>query len=81
VKRIGNLNPPIARARENVGMPFVRETPFGTSWISDKGGALFFYDAVKEIKLDLPEGWTVDGYSGSTLRNIPENTVILLKKK
>ncbi len=81
VKRIGNLNPPIARARENVGMPFVRETPFGTVWISDKGGALFFYDAVKEIKLDLPEGWTVDGYSGNTLRNIPENTVILLKKK
>lgn len=81
VERIGKLNPVIARARENVGMPFVRETPFGTSWISDKGGALFFYDAVKEIKLDLPEGWTVDGYSGGTLRNIPKNTVILLKKK
>ncbi|OQA87572.1 MAG: hypothetical protein BWY31_00740 [Lentisphaerae bacterium ADurb.Bin242] len=80
VRRIGTLNPPIARARENVGMPFVRETPFGTVWIGDKGGALFFYDAVKEIKLDLPEGWMVEGHGGNILRNVPEDTVILLRK-
>jgi len=81
VRRIGALNPRLSRAREHVGLPFVRETPFGTSWISDKGGALFFYDRVGRITLDLPENWAIEGHDGKELRNVPEETVLLLVNK
>jgi hypothetical protein len=81
VRRIGALNPRLSRAREHVGFPFVRETPFGTSWISDKGGALFFYDRVSRMTLDLPENWAIEGHDGTELCNVPEETVLLLVNK
>ncbi len=81
VRRIGALNPCLSRARDHVGMPFVRETPFGTSWISDNGGALFFYDRVSHMTLDLPKGWVIEGHDGMELHNVSEDTVLLLVKK
>lgn len=81
VQRIGELNPRITRARENVGLPFVRETSFGTSWISEKGGALFFNDRISHMKLDLPENWLIEGHVGTELHNIPAETVLHLIKK
>ncbi len=81
VRRIGELNPRITRARENVGLPFVRETTFGTSWISEKGGALFFYDPVSHMKLDLPENWSIEGHDGTELHDIPAESVLLLIKR
>ena len=41
------------------GMPFIRETPFGTTWIGEKGGALFFWDTADKVTVDLPEGWKI----------------------
>jgi len=36
------------------GMPFIRETAFGTSWISDKTAAFFFWDGVDDFHAKVP---------------------------
>ncbi len=79
VERMAKLNPHINKAQQLVGYPYIRETPFGTSWISEKGGALFFYDGVKELKVDLPDGWSIEGMKGNVLRDVKPDTVVYLK--
>ena len=44
-------------------------------------GALFFYDSVKEILVNLPDNWEIEGIKGSILKNVPCDTVVFLKKK
>jgi hypothetical protein len=78
VAHIFKLVPVMNKALDHVGMQYITETPFGTQWISEKGGALFFYDSVKELKLDLPAGWSIDGVKGNVIKNIPRESVILL---
>ena len=78
VAHIFKLVPVMNKALDHVGMQYITETPFGTQWISEKGGALFFYDSVKELKLDLPAGWSIAGVKGNVLKNIPRESVILL---
>ncbi|MCQ2378058.1 MAG: hypothetical protein MJ016_02460 [Victivallaceae bacterium] len=72
------------------GMPFIRETPFGTTWISEKSGAIFFWEGVKDFKASLPEGFeavslvcdgtTVD-LGGKMPSSVEPKTLIVLKKK
>lgn len=81
VKNIFKLVPEMNKALDHVGMQYITETPFGTLWMSDKGGALFFYDSVKELKLNLPSGWSIKGVKGNVLKNIPRQSVILLNAK
>ena len=59
VAEIGALNRMFLQAKELVGIPFVRQTPFGTSWTSSTGAALFLWNPVEQLSLDLPEGWGV----------------------
>lgn len=80
IDRMGKLNPFVNKAQEVVGYPFIRETPFGTLWISDRGGALFFYDAVRELKLDLPPGWEIEGVKGNVLHDVKPDTIHYLRK-
>ena len=80
IKRMGKLNPHINRAQEVVGYPFIRETPFGTVWVSDRGGALFFYDAVRELRVELPEGWIIEGVKGNVLKDVKPDSIYCLKK-
>lgn len=80
IERMGKLNPHINKAQEIVGYPFIRETPFGTVWISDRGGALFFYDAVRELKVELPEGWGIEGVAGNVLKDVKPDSIYCLKK-
>lgn len=73
------------------GMPFIRETPFGTSWISEKGGALFFWDGVENFTAELPDDFVaqelvtsdktiaLDGKLPTTLP--PESIVIFSRGK
>ena len=79
IERMGRLNPLINKAQANVGYPFIRETPFGTLWISEKGGALFFYDAVEELKVELPDGWSIEGVPGNVLKNVKPDSICCLK--
>ena len=80
IERMGKLNPHINRAQEVVGYPFIRETPFGTVWVSDRGGALFFYDAVRELRVELPEGWIIEGVKGNVLKDVKPDSIYCLKK-
>ncbi len=72
------------------GMPFIRETPCGTSWISDKGGALFFWDGVKELQAELPAGFEPESlvHGGKTVAlngkmptSVEPESIIVFKKK
>ena len=62
---------------KKVGYPVIRETPMGTLWMGKDHGALFCYDSVKELRLDLPPGWRAQGQ----LKNIGRESVIFIKKE
>lgn len=73
----------VARFNEAIdatGMPYVRETPFGTCWFGPKGGALFFWNPTKKVKINLPKGWTIKGVNGNILENVPGDAIYLLQR-
>ena len=70
LERILRLLPAVNAALKETGMPFIQETPFGTSWISDTGGALFFFHGVSDFRLTLPEGYEVVSLTGPDGKNI-----------
>ena len=78
--RIASLARPFTEALDNTGMPFIRDTPFGTSWIGDKGGALCFFHPVKKVTVELPANYRIKGVDGNTLTDVPKDTIILLEK-
>ncbi len=80
-RRAMDLAKPFNDALDNVGMPYVRETPFGTSWIGEKGGALFFWNPTKKVTVDLPAGWKIKGIEGNVLTDVKEDTIVLIEKK
>ncbi|MCQ2378057.1 MAG: hypothetical protein MJ016_02455 [Victivallaceae bacterium] len=72
------------------GMPFIRETAFGTTWITPKGGAVFCWNGVKDLQIRLPEGTVADYLvcNGKTVKldgklpaSVEPETLIVLKKK
>ncbi len=81
IDRIGQLNPLFNKALALTGMPFIRETPFGSSWVGKQGGALFFYDHVEELKLRLPPGWQLLGPDTQLLKIKPETVLFFSKGK
>lgn len=90
VRRMVDYVPTINAALDLCGVPFVRETPFGTSWIGKNGGALFFFNSVKDFSAVLPEGFiaesltTADGkveqLNGVMPSTVPAKSIIVLKK-
>ena len=90
---IGQLNRIFLRAKELVGIPFVQQTPFGTSWTSQTGAALFFWNPVGEVGLRLPAGWRVrevlmpddsqvpPKQDTSRLYGIPHKTCVLISPR
>ncbi|MDZ4200397.1 MAG: hypothetical protein U1E27_14060, partial [Kiritimatiellia bacterium] len=88
VREAGRLNPLFRAAIEQVGLPFVRKTDFGSVWTSERGAAVFVWHPVSELRLEWPGGWSVkmvltrDGPmavgSESVLRNLPHQSVILM---
>lgn len=79
--RIKKVLPQVNEAFSRFTVPVVSETPFGTLWMEGDRGALFFYDSVKEILVNLPGDWEIEGIKGSILKNVPCDTVVFLKKK
>ena len=90
IKRAASFVPSLNKILDS-GMPFIRETPFGTSWISEKGGALFFWDGVENFTAELPDDFVaqelvtsdktiaLDGKLPTTLS--PESIVIFSRRK
>lgn len=91
IEEIGALNPIITEALDTLGVPFVRQTCFGTSWTSPKGAALFFWSPVETCVLDVPDDWKVlDTFNpqgktlnvdGNVLRDVPSKSVVLLGER
>ncbi|MCQ2378122.1 MAG: hypothetical protein MJ016_02795 [Victivallaceae bacterium] len=79
-QRVVSLVKPFNEALDNTGMPFIRETPFGTSWIGEKGGALLFWNPAKKVVVDLPENWKIEGVEGNVLLDVKPDSIYLLKK-
>lgn len=68
-------------ALDNTGMPFIRETAFGTTWIGENGGALFFWNPVKKVTVNLPDGWKIKGIEGNVLTDVKADAIYLLEKQ
>ncbi|MCQ2378144.1 MAG: hypothetical protein MJ016_02905 [Victivallaceae bacterium] len=66
---------------DHVGMPFIRETSFGTVWISEKGGALFFWDPAEKVTVDLPENMKIRGIAGNVLTGVKQDSIYFLDLK
>lgn len=62
------------------GMPFIRETPFGTTWTGRNGGALCFWNPTASATIDLPDGWRIRGVEGNVLVNVPAESVYLIDR-
>ena len=80
-KKVFELVKPFNAALDATGMPWIRETEFGTTWISEKGGALCFREKVKKATVELPAGYRIRGVDGNTLTDIPAGSVYILEKE
>ncbi len=79
--RMVSLVPKFNEALDNTGMPYIRETEFGTTWIGEKGGALFFWHPAKKVTVNLPDGWKIKGVNGNVLTDVKADAIYLLEKK
>ncbi len=88
LKKFINLVPALNKLLDG-GVPFIRDTEFGTTWINNEGGALFFWNGVKNFAAQLPPDFTPDTllHDGREIKlngRIPSviqpETIITLKK-
>ncbi len=77
IKHLKKIN----EALDLAGMPFIRETAFGTTWYGKNGGALFFCNPTKKAVINLPQGWVIDGVEGNVLTDVPAYSMYVLKKR
>ncbi len=80
-KRAIALAPKFNGALDFVGMPYVRETDFGTVWYGKGGAVMFFWDPVKKLTLDLPQGWKIRGVEGNVLTDLPGDSIIYIDRQ
>ncbi len=91
VRKLIEYVPVYNQALDNTGMPFVRQTEYGTSWIGEKGGSLFFFNGAKTLEVDLPDdlvpfsmktpGGKITMLNGKMPLSVPAESVIVLKRK
>ena len=81
IKHLSELLPAIDSTFARFRLPFIKTTEFGTLWTEGDKGALFFYDSVESITLDLPAGWGIENVKGNTLKNIKPETIINIGKE
>ena len=81
IEKLGTMLPEIERTFKRFRLPFIKTTEFGTLWTEGDKGALFFYDSVESITLDLPDGWGIENVKGNTLKNIKPETIINIGKE
>ncbi len=80
-KRAAGFVPKFNAVLDHVGMPFIRETPFGSVWVSEKGGALFFWNPAQKVTVDLPQDWRIRGVAGNVLTDVKPDAIYFLEKK
>ncbi|MCQ2380430.1 MAG: hypothetical protein MJ025_05885 [Victivallaceae bacterium] len=80
-ERVLSLIPKFNEALDLCGMPYVRETKFGTVWTGEHGGVLFFWNSASRVTLDLPDGWKIRGVEGNVLTDVPADSIIFVDGK
>ena len=90
MEEIGKMNPALCRAIDKFGVPFVREEAFGSSWRWKGGAALFFWNPVDRLYLDMPPGWHVENavgvrgaapvVDGAAIRGVTHKSIIFLSE-
>ncbi len=80
-KRSASFVPKFNAALDFVGMPFIRESEFGTVWYGKGGAVMFFWNPVKKLTLNLPQGWKIRGVEGNILTDIPGDSIIYIDRK
>ena len=80
-KRAVSFVPEFNRALDFVGMPYIRETDFGTVWYGKGGAVMFFWNPVKKLTLDLPDGWKIRGVEGNVLNDVKGDSIIYIDRK
>ncbi|GEM_PF-670580 len=90
IEHVGKLLPAIQMALDS-GMPFIRTTEYGTTWINDKGGAIFVWDQVKDLKVALPDGFEIKktqvsdepmrDFAPGDLQNVKSETIFVIGRK
>lgn len=82
---------PVVKEALSLGMPFIQQTAFGTSWVNDQGAVLFCFDGVDDLSVSLPEGFVPESITGrdgvrKALNGVmpkkvaPESVIIIRKK-
>ncbi len=80
-KRVASFVPTFNKALDFVGMPFVQETDFGTVWYGKGGAVMFFWNPVKKLTLNLPDGWKIRGVEGNVLNDVKGDSIIFIDRK
>ena len=80
-RRTSSFVPKFNEALDFVGMPFVRESDFGTVWYGKGGAVMFFWNPVKKLTLNLPPNWKIRGVEGNVLTDIPGDSIIYIDRK
>ena len=80
-RRASALVPKFNAALDFVGMPYIRESEFGTVWYGKGGAVMFFWNPVKKLTLNLPEGWKIRNAEGNLLRDIPGDSIVYIDRK
>ena len=79
-RRSASFAPKFNEALDFVGMPYIRESEFGTVWYGNGGAVMFFWNPVKKLTLNLPQGWKIRGVEGNTLTDIPGDSIIYIDR-
>lgn len=80
-RRNAAFAPRFQQALDFVGMPFIRESEFGTVWYGKGGAVMFFWNPVKKLIVNLPDGWKIRGTDGCILTDIPRDSIIYIDRK
>ena len=80
-RRASSFAPKFNEALDFVGMPYIRESDFGTVWYGKGGAVMFFWNPVKKLTINLPQGWKIRGIEGNELKDIPGDSIIYIDRK
>ncbi len=80
-KRAASFVPEFNKALDFTGMPYIRETDFGTVWYGKGGAVMFFWNPVKKLTVNLPGGWKIRGVEGNVLTDVKGDSITYIDRK
>ena len=82
---------PAIQAALDFGVPFIRTTEYGTTWINGQGGAVYVWDNVGKLDIELPAGYefcktqvsdqAMRDFTPDDLKDVKSETIFIIGKK